>query len=357
MNKEVPLGQMCTLTVAEIKDAGAFVDAGNFGSLFVPHSQLPRGTVPGSELEVFLYVDGGRVLATARRPYLQLGQIGLLRVNSIDCGTVYLDMGIPKELVVPVSEQRSYFEVGSKVLIYIAMDEEGRLFGTQRYTRYLRDLAPDGLFKRGQAVTVVPVARTPLGMRVAVDDRYFALLHRSEIKGEVRVGHRLKGFITAQRPDGRLDVSLQEPGMIGVEHTAAELLDLLGRSGGVLPFGDRSLPEEIENYLHMSKGRFKKSIGGLYKQRLIELSDYEIRLTEAGRIYLQEGARAPEGQAEQTGQATRAQSQLQPQIKSQPRPQSERVTKSTAAERSPRRPGRKVTAADVWNKAKSNRAD
>ncbi len=330
MDKEVPLGQICTLRVAEIKDVGAFVDAGNFGNLFVPHSQLPRGTVPGSEIEVFLYVDGGRVLATARRPYLQLGQIGLLRVNSIDCGTVYLDMGIPKELVVPVSEQRSYFEVGSKVLIYIAMDEEGRLFGTQRYTRYLRDQAPAGLFKRGQAVTVVPVAHTPLGMRVAVDDRYFALLHRSEIKGRVSIGHRLPGFITACRPDGRLDVSLQEPGRIGVEHAAEELLVLLGRSGGVLPFGDRSSPEDIENYLHMSKGRFKKSIGGLYKQRLIELSDNQIRLTQAGWDYLNQGGKFAE----------RAQAPAEP------------VTADKAADSAEPQPGQ-VTAEQIWGGAGS----
>lgn len=289
MSDKIPLGQRCSLKVVEIRDAGAYLDGQDFGTLFVPHSQLPKDLTVGSELEVFLYVDGGRVLATARKPYLELGQIGLLRVNSIDCGTVYLDMGIPKELVVPVSEQRSYFEVGSYVMVFVAMDEEGRLFGTQRYSRYLSDAAPPRTYKKGDQAVIVPLAHTPLGMRVAVDDRYFGLLYRSECKGEVRIGKRLKGYIIGQRPDGRIDVSLQEPGMPGVEHAGSELLSLLKRSGGTLPFGDKSSPEEIEDYLHMSKGKFKKAIGGLYKQRLIELSDKEIKLTDAGRALLDSG--------------------------------------------------------------------
>lgn len=78
-------------------------------------------------LRVFLYKDGGRVLATARHPYLEVGMVGRLTVTSIDCGTVYMDLGIPKELVVPVSEQRSAFEVGMSVLIFVTMDEQGRL--------------------------------------------------------------------------------------------------------------------------------------------------------------------------------------------------------------------------------------
>ncbi|MBO8415890.1 MAG: hypothetical protein IAB19_05880 [Proteobacteria bacterium] len=294
MSDKIPLGQRCSLKVTEIRDAGAYLDGQDFGTLFVPHSQLPKNLAVGSELEVFLYVDGGRVLATAKRPYLELGQIGLLRVNSIDCGTVYLDMGIPKELVVPVSEQRSYFEVGSYVMVFVAMDEEGRLFGTQRYNRYLSDFAPPHTYKKGDQAVIVPLSHTPLGMRVAVDDHYFGLLYRSECKGEVRIGRRMKGYIMGQRPDGHLDVSLQEPGMPGVEHAGTELLSLLRRSGGSLPFGDKSSPEEIEDYLHMSKGKFKKAIGGLYKQRLIELSDHEIKLTEAGRLQLEQGGESAE---------------------------------------------------------------
>ena len=105
MSDNLCLGHMIERKVVDITDQGAFVDAGVFGDLFVPRKQLPKELKIGDMLRVFLYKDGGRVLATARHPYLEVGMVGRLTVTSIDCGTVYMDLGIPKELVVPVSER------------------------------------------------------------------------------------------------------------------------------------------------------------------------------------------------------------------------------------------------------------
>ncbi|MBU3827170.1 MAG: hypothetical protein IAA31_06750 [Candidatus Anaerobiospirillum merdipullorum] len=278
MNAQSPLGIRIPLTVVDIKDAGAYVDADVYGNLFVPHSQLPADLKIGDKLEVFLYHDGGRVLATAKKPYLELGMVGALRVNSIECGTAYLDLGIPKELVVPVSEQRGYFETGTYVLIYVAIDDDGRLFGTQRFSRYLSDVAPAHTYASGDEVTIVPLARTPLGLRVAVDDQYFGLIYRTELKQPLTLGKRMRAYILQQREDGKLDLGLQRPGRGGVEQAADEIWQLLQRAQGQLPFGDKSDPEEIEDYLHISKGKFKKAIGALYKQRLIEIYDDKIVL-------------------------------------------------------------------------------
>ena len=214
MQNAVSVGQMCELEVVDLTDQGAFVDAKEIGSLFVPRKQLPKDLKLGDLLKVFLYIDGGRVLATARHPYLQLGQIGRLKVTSIDCGTVYLDLGIPKELVLPVSEQRGAYEVGRSVVIYVAQDDQGRLFATQRFNRYIEDFAKKGQFTKGQKVTLVPLSHTPLGYRTVVDDVVYGLIYKT--------------------------------------------------------------------YLHMSKGRFKKAIGALYKARLIEIKDDGIVLTELG---------------------------------------------------------------------------
>lgn len=283
MSSDLEIGKMISRKVVKITDQGAFIDGDSFGELFIPRKQLPANLEIGDALRVFLYVDGGRVLATARRPYLQKGMVGRLMVTSIDCGTAYLDLGIPKELLVPVSEQRTNFEVGSSALIYIAEDNYGRLFGTQRLNRYLKDVPPAGKYKVGQKVTCVPVERTPLGYRVAVDDLYYGLIYASSQKGEIRSGKRYDAYVVNIRDDGRLDISMQEPGRSGVEHAASELLDIIFKNKGSLPFSDKSSPEDIENYLHMSKAKFKKTIGLLYKQRFIEIHDNSVTLTEAGR--------------------------------------------------------------------------
>ena len=283
MTDEAVLGHMIELPVVTIADQGAFVDGGPYGELFVPHSQLPRDLQVADTLRVFLYKDSGRVYATAKHPYLELGMIGQLRVNSMELGTAYLDMGIPKELVVPLSEQKTIFETGRNVLVYVNIDDEGRLFGTQRFNRFIKDTVPKNTYSRGQRVTVVPLNHTPLGLRVVVEDSYFGLIYKSEKNGEVRLGKRYSGFIANIRDDGKLDVTLQQPGVSGIERAAFDILKALVVSDGFLDFNDKSSPERIEDYLHMSKSRFKKSIGHLYKDRLITIEDDGIRLTEKGK--------------------------------------------------------------------------
>ena len=107
-------------------------------------------------------------------------------------------------------------------------------------------------------------------------------MYKSELKEPVRIGKRYEGYITNVRDDGKLDVSLQEPGVKGIEHASKLLLSILKRADGFIPLNDKSDPQEIEDYLHMSKGKFKKAIGGLYKLQLIELLDDGIKLTEKG---------------------------------------------------------------------------
>lgn len=296
----VPMGRMVALPVCEVTDKGVFVDAAEHGALFVPRSQVPEGVGLGFELRVCLYKDGPRVLATARRPIIELGQVGNLHVNSINNGTAYLDLGIPKELVFPVAQQRVSLRVGDTAMVYVAIDAMGRLFATQRFNDYIRERAHEGEFSVNQKVKVVPLARTPLGFRVVINDQVYGLIYKDEQHGHLTMGKRYEGFIKEARADGRLDVSLQEVGLSGIEHAALDILKALYYSKGHFDFNDKSDPELIEDYLHMSKGKFKKALGMLYKQRLVVIGDSDITITDDGRAKMQNelGAAKPQSSEE-----------------------------------------------------------
>ena len=59
------------------------------------------------------------------------------------------------------------------------------------------------------------------------------------------------------------------------------ILQYLKSHKGVVALGDKSTPEEIYKLLKISKKAFKKTVGGLYKEQLITIGDFEIRLIEA----------------------------------------------------------------------------
>jgi len=82
------------------------------------------------------------------------------------------------------------------------------------------------------------------------------------------------------REDGKIDVRLEREGYGRVKSGVPSILEKLKENGGYLPLTDKSSPDAIAVLLEMSKKTFKKTVGALYKQRLIRLEKDGIYLTE-----------------------------------------------------------------------------
>ena len=88
----------------------------------------------------------------------------------------------------------------------------------------------------------------------------------------------MRGYIKTIRPDHKIDVSLQIQGYQSIEPNAQKIMDELRASRGFLRLNDNSHPEDIKTVLKMSKKTFKKAIGALYKDKLIEIKEDGIYL-------------------------------------------------------------------------------
>ncbi len=77
---------------------------------------------------------------------------------------------------------------------------------------------------------------------------------------------------------GKIDVSLQPEGFENIDEFRQKILNKLDENFGLLHLSDKSSPEEIKAELQMSKKNFKKAIGGLYKDKIVDLSNDKIRL-------------------------------------------------------------------------------
>lgn len=153
------------------------------------------------------------------------------------------------------------------------------MVGTSRIERFLRTDKPP--FKAGDEVTALPGERTPLGIKAIVNGEYAGMLFKNEVFGRVTTGRPLTAWVKQVRDDGKLDLTLQKPGMARMDDAGELILARLKKQGGSLAVGDKSEPELIYKLLGMSKGTFKKAIGGLYKQGKIVLEDNCITLVVA----------------------------------------------------------------------------
>ncbi len=230
------------------------------------------------EVTVFVYADSeDRLVATTQTPYVTLNKFAYLEVVDTNPFGAFLDWGLDKQLFVPFRNQKMKMEIGKSYLIFLYEDEESdRLVGTAKYSSFLLPAAPE-LSERDE-VQIIVDHKTDLGVNVIVNDLYSGLIYQNEIFKQVRQGDKLPGFVKKIREDGKLDISLDPIGYIATEGHTEALLSHLKKNKGVVYLSDKSDPEAIKEALQMSKKNFKKAIGSLYKQRLINILEDRIEL-------------------------------------------------------------------------------
>lgn len=280
----IQLGSLNTLRVARVAGPGAFlVDPADAAGpeILLPGRQVPADCKAGDELTVFVYTDSeDRPVATTTRPRAQVGEVASLRIAASNDAGVFLDWGLPKELLLPYNEiprgQKLALEPGRYLLVMVFQDNSGRIAASARLDDFLTREA--GGFNEGEKVSIVVANRTELGFRVVVNDRAWGLVHNSEIFGKVQTGERRDGWIKGLRSDQRLNIALSPPGPARIDSVAQGVLDRLTREGGFMAVGDKTPPEAIYTLFGVSKKAFKQAIGALYKAGRITIEPGGIRL-------------------------------------------------------------------------------
>lgn len=283
---ELQIGRTCQLKVNRQVEFGFYLDGGEqYGEVLLPNGEIrPDIDVHiGQPLEVFLYLDTQeRIVATTHMPLAQVGDFAYLEVAWVNNFGAFLHWGPLKDLFVPFREQKMKMMKGHSYIVHVHLDPETyRIMASAKVEHFLsQDFPP---YRTGDQVELLIWQKTDLGLKAIVDGRYGGLLYDTQMFRTLRTGDRVKGYISQVRPDGKLDLSLQCPGQRGVEDFSAQLLRHLQMNGGQTPLGDKSPAEEIYALFGVSKKVFKKAVGDLYRQRLIEISDTGIRLTPQGK--------------------------------------------------------------------------
>ncbi|MGP0172758.1 CvfB family protein [Pseudomonas sp. NCHU5208] len=276
------IGRMNSLQVVKHTDFGLYLDGGADGEILLPKRYVPKDTPSEVDdwLNVFLYLDSeDKLIATTQKPKIQLGEFASLKVVDINRIGLFLDWGLAKDLLLPHSEEKRPLQLGDYCVVYLYLDKRTRrLTATARLDRYL-DQTP-AQYQVGQEVDLLIVERTDLGFKAIINGKHWGLIHKNELFKFVRSGMREKGYIKELRADGKISLSLQPIGREAATGLAEQILERLREQGGVLALSDKSPPEAITAEFRVSKGNFKKAIGGLYKEGRIRIHDDRIELLE-----------------------------------------------------------------------------
>ena len=272
------LGKTQTLKIAEINNSGAFLESENGERAFLPKIFLDENAEIDDDVEVFVYQDDDKLKATTEIPSAEVGEFAVMNcVQSLPSGA-FMDWGIIKDLFIPYKQQKGKILEGKRYLVYIYIDEvSGRITGTTKFKRNQNyENVP---FKAGDKVDLIIAGQSELGWNVVVNKKYLGLIYTSDVFKKLYPLSDEMGYIKTIREDGKIDVTLQKQGFVqNIDEFKQKILDKLEENYGLLYITDESSPEEIKEELQMSKKNFKKAIGGLYKENVIEILEDKIKL-------------------------------------------------------------------------------
>jgi predicted RNA-binding protein (virulence factor B family) len=282
----IKIGKYNTLTILRDTKVGLFLgdpetDPNGIHDILLPNKYVPNIFEIGEEITVFIYLDHEeRPVATTLEPYILLNEFALLRVNYVNQVGAFMDWGLEKDILVPYKEQARPMEKGKRYLVYLYIDEKtNRLVASSKTNQFLNN---DNLtVNKFEEVDLIVSHITELGINVIINEKHKGLLYKDEVYDDaIRTGDWLRGYIKNIRQDNKIDVSLQVLGYQNIEPNADKILDELRASRGFLRLTDNSHPEDIKTVLKMSKKTFKKAIGALYKEKLIEIKEDGIYLNK-----------------------------------------------------------------------------
>lgn len=272
------LGKTQTLKIAEINNSGAFLESENGERAFLPKIFLDENAEIDNDVEVFVYQDDDKLKATTEIPSAEVGEFAVMNcVQSLPSGA-FMDWGIIKDLFIPYKQQKGKILEGKRYLVYIYIDEvSDRITGTTKFKRNQNyENVP---FKTGDKVDLLIAGQSELGWNVVINKKYLGLIYTSDVFKKLYPLSEEIGYIKTIREDGKIDVTLQKQGFVqNIDEFKQKILDKLEENYGLLYLTDDSSPEEIKEELQMSKKNFKKAIGGLYKENIIEILEDKIKL-------------------------------------------------------------------------------
>ncbi|AZA83943.1 RNA-binding protein [Chryseobacterium lactis] len=271
------LGKTQSLKISEKNNSGWVLTDDSGEKAFLPKIFIPEEKEIGEEVEAFVYQDDDKLKATTEIPLAEVGEFAVMScVQSLPSGA-FMDWGIIKDLFIPYKQQKTKIIEGKRYLVYIYVEENMELItGTTKFKR--NPQYEDLPFQKGDKVDLIMMNESELGWNVVINKKYIGLIYVSDVFKKLYPLSEETGYIKAIREDGKIDISLQPEGFENIDEFKQQILNKLEENYGLLYVSDKSSPEEIKAELQMSKKNFKKAIGGLYRDKIIDISEDKIKL-------------------------------------------------------------------------------
>ena len=266
----IHIGEYNNLKVDRKTEFGYYLQDDSKNSVLLPNGLLDGNTVDiGDEVEVFVYNDSkDRPIATFKKPLITVGEIAYLKIVSVSEFGAFADMGLERDIFIPLKEQKFKLLKGKSYLLYAYVDKTGRLAATTYVDAYME--IGEG-YKVDDTVEVITYGKGgEKTIRVAIDGKYQAIILGNEHYKDIYPGDKLTVRVKRIYEDGVIGVTPRRKRLDERDVLKKEILKRLESNGGFIPYNDKTSSEIIREEFNTSKNYFKMALGGLMKEGKIK---------------------------------------------------------------------------------------
>ncbi|GAA6114655.1 CvfB family protein [Apilactobacillus apinorum] len=284
------LGRVVSGKVTDENDKNYFVQIE--GTTFsLDKSEIEKPLKIGSNFKGFTYENEDHKMQITRNiPEVQVDHYGFGTVVQSKFGLgVFVDIGLPnKDIAVSIDDlpelTKLWPQHGDRLMIALKIDKKGRIWGELADEEIFQSLSVPANEKMKNRNLKATTYRLKLaGTRVITDDYRIGFIHPSERELEPRLGQHVDVRVIGILRDKTLNLSMKPRGYEAISDDSQMIFTVLKKSeSGSIPYTDKSTPEEIKEFFGISKGQFKRAVGNLLKNRLVEQIDGQMKLTEKG---------------------------------------------------------------------------
>ncbi|WP_312682389.1 CvfB family protein [Lactococcus taiwanensis] len=200
----------------------------------------------------------------------------------------FVDTGLPgKDVVVSLDdlplEKDQWPKVGDQLYVKLIVDRKERMWGHLAWHEDFWELAgPAYDNMQNQDLRAIVYRNKESGTFVYLpDNNMLGFIHPNERFSVPRVGQELQVRVIGFRKEDRsLNLSAKPRAYEMLDADSQMILAYLQSMGGKMVFNDKSNPDEIKATFGISKGQFKKALGGLMKAKKIKQSPEGTELIE-----------------------------------------------------------------------------
>lgn len=269
-------GTIQTLEVIRKIDTGYVLE----NDVLLHHNETENELDPGQQVEVFLYTDKkGQTVATGKIPFVHMNTYDWAEVVEVITGLgVFVDIGTTKEMLVSMDDLPLFESVwpvsGDKLFVTLGKDQKGRpiaIPASESSFDHLWEAAAEDMLSKQVNGRVYRTSKE--GTAVITEHNQRGFIHHTERKTEPRLGELVNGRVIDVKEDGSVNISLRPLKKESRIEDADSILMHLEQNGGVIPFSDKSDPEDVRGTFNISKAAFKRALGKLMKEQNIEQRD------------------------------------------------------------------------------------